>query len=158
MKSGRAESSWNDIQCTYCGTGETAKLCISCCRFCCWLQGAAALGIFTATESSVALCSGNSDLLPMDPPSLATICGISCYLPALDIAVLWIVTANCVFWTSQLVWLKPALESPQLHTLPCAWWETPAAGSSDPDKDGIYREKSKLSRIQRDAQRLFLEC
>lgn len=31
MKSGRAESSWNDIQCMYCGTGETAKLCIGCC-------------------------------------------------------------------------------------------------------------------------------
>lgn len=31
MKSGRAESSWNDIQCMYRGTGETAKLCISCC-------------------------------------------------------------------------------------------------------------------------------
>lgn len=73
MKSGRAESSWNDIQCTYCGTGETAKLCISCCRSCCRLQGAAAFGIFTATESSVMLPSANSYLHAMDPPSLASL-------------------------------------------------------------------------------------
>lgn len=82
MKSGRAESSWNDIQCTYCGTGETAKLCISCCRFCCRLQGAAAFAVFTATKTSVVLWSANSHLLPYGPTFTSyNLWTLAAYLP-----------------------------------------------------------------------------
>lgn len=82
MKSGRAESSWNDIQCTYCSTGETAKLCISCCRFSCRLQGAAAFAVFTATETSVVLWSANSHLPPYGPTFTSyNLWTLAAYLP-----------------------------------------------------------------------------
>lgn len=157
MKSGRAESSWNDIQCTYCGTGETAKLCISCCVPAADCKVLLLL-LFSQLQKPQS-CSGlpTAICLPMDPPAPATICGLSCCLPALDTAGFWIITANSIFWTLQLVWLKPALESLSC-TASRVLGEDSCSRSSDPDKDGTCRAKSKLSCIQRDAQRLFLEC
>lgn len=121
MKSGRAESSWNDIQCTYCSTGETAKLCISCCRFSCRLQGAAAFAVFTATETSQS-CSGlpTAICLPMDPPSPATICGLS--LPTC-LGHCWFLDRYCKqhFLDLTAPMTETCLKVPQLHSLPCAW-------------------------------------
>lgn len=122
MKSGRAESSWNDIQCTYCGTGETAKLCISCCRFCCRLRSAAAFAVFTATETSLVLWSANSHL-PLYGPTFTSYHLWALLLPTC-LGHCWFLDRYCKqhFLDLTACMTENCLRVSQLHSLLCAWW------------------------------------